>query len=69
LKNSDEGMDIKEASWRILGADDFIRIFIKTLEKSKPMKSEDKKKLLMLLNEIRLFMIVNYQMQLKVLET
>jgi|GEM_PF-6373363 hypothetical protein len=62
-------MDIKEASWRILGADDFIRIFIKTLEKSKPMKSEDKKKLLMLLNEIRLFMIVNYQMQLKVLET
>jgi len=57
-------MDLHEASWRILGAEDFIRLFLKTLDNTKPMKAEDRKKLLSMLNDLRLAMILQYQKEL-----
>ena len=58
-------MDIKEASWRVLGADDFIRLFLKTLENTKNLKQEDRIKLLDMMNDLRMILILRYQKEIK----
>jgi hypothetical protein len=58
-------MNIQQASWRVLGADDFIRLFIKTLENTSKLTEEDRKKLLLMMGDIRIVMILKYQQALK----
>jgi hypothetical protein len=58
-------MDVKEASWRILGAEDFIRLFVKALDNIGKLKQEDKNKLLLMLNDLRLVMVIKYQKGIK----
>lgn len=48
-----------------MGAEDFIKVFVKTLDNTKPMKSDDRKKLMSMLNDLRLAMIMHYQQEIK----
>jgi hypothetical protein len=54
-------MDKREAAWRLMGADDFIKIFVKTLESMGKLTPEDKQKTLSMMESIRDILLFRYQ--------
>jgi len=54
-------MDKTEAAWRLLGADDFIRLFIRTLEGMGKLTPEDKKKTMDMMESMRQILLLRYQ--------
>jgi hypothetical protein len=63
-------MNRQEAQWRLLGADDFIKIFVKSLEnigifQNQPVAREDLKKTEEMMNHLRQLLILRYQREIK----
>lgn len=62
-------MKRQEAQWRILGADDFAKMFVKSLQniaifQGRPVSTEDVQKTQEMLNHLRQLLILRYQREI-----